>query len=172
MEPTSNTEYVSQFATFSELEQMQNMSATMEMQKAFALVGKEVIIRVLDTKTGTSTYERGRVDYVQLEGNKAMLSVNNALYSIDDLDMVPNEDYMKAYDLSQSLIKQLADLPAVGKVNLATHGDAVSKVVVAYAGMTDYQKKFLPVEAIELIKQYTVKLKELQDAANPGAGEA
>ena len=34
LEPTSNTEYISQFTTFSELEQMQNMSSSMDLQRA------------------------------------------------------------------------------------------------------------------------------------------
>ena len=34
LEPTSNTEYISQYATFSQVEQMQNMSATLELSRA------------------------------------------------------------------------------------------------------------------------------------------
>ncbi len=31
LQPTTNTEYISQFATFSELEEMQNMSSSVDM---------------------------------------------------------------------------------------------------------------------------------------------
>ena len=44
LEPTSNTEYISQYATFSQVEQMQNMAATMELTRASSLVGKMVEI--------------------------------------------------------------------------------------------------------------------------------
>ena len=40
LEPTSNTEFVSQYAQFSSLEQMQNMSATLELSRASTLVGQ------------------------------------------------------------------------------------------------------------------------------------
>ena len=42
MEPTSNTEYIQQYATYSELEQMMNMSETMDLQRASGLVGQMV----------------------------------------------------------------------------------------------------------------------------------
>ena len=44
LEPTSNTEYISQYAQFSQVEQMQNMSATMELSRASSMVGKLVTI--------------------------------------------------------------------------------------------------------------------------------
>ena len=48
LEPTSNTEYISQYATFSELEQMQNMSASMDLFRASSLVGQTVLLKVTD----------------------------------------------------------------------------------------------------------------------------
>ena len=45
LEPTSNTEYISQLATFSELEEMQNVSASIEMQRANNLVGQYVFVK-------------------------------------------------------------------------------------------------------------------------------
>ena len=50
LEPTSNTEYISQFATFSELEQMQNMSASMDLFRASSLVGQTVLLKVTDSE--------------------------------------------------------------------------------------------------------------------------
>ena len=49
LEPTSNTEYISQYATFSELEQMQNMSASLELSRASALVGETVLMKITDS---------------------------------------------------------------------------------------------------------------------------
>ena len=46
LEPTSNTEYISQLATFSSLEEMQNLNSTMETSQATNLVGKTVIMKV------------------------------------------------------------------------------------------------------------------------------
>ena len=52
LEPTSNTEYISQYAQFSQVEQMQNMSGSMDLQRASSLVGQEVYM-----KTTTSSGE-------------------------------------------------------------------------------------------------------------------
>ena len=52
LEPTDNTEYISQLATFSQLEEMQNMTAGMSLQRASGLVGQEVIVKVINASTG------------------------------------------------------------------------------------------------------------------------
>ena len=40
LEPTDNTEYISQLATFSQLEETQNMQASLQEMEANSLVGK------------------------------------------------------------------------------------------------------------------------------------
>lgn len=66
LQPTSNTEWVSQYATFSELEQMQNMAESAEASRANDLVGKTVIMKVKDG-SGDTKQIQGRVDYVVYE---------------------------------------------------------------------------------------------------------
>ena len=85
LEPTSNTEYISQLATFSELEEMQNVSSSMEKSRASALVGQYVFMNVTDSQ-GVTTYPEGVVDYVVYQGGKTFLSIGEKLYNIDDLD--------------------------------------------------------------------------------------
>ena len=46
LEPTSNTEYISQMATFSQVESMLNMQNTMTASQANDLVGKYVIMKL------------------------------------------------------------------------------------------------------------------------------
>ena len=43
LNPSSNTEYVAQLATFSQLEQIQNLSTTTANSQAFSLVGKMLL---------------------------------------------------------------------------------------------------------------------------------
>ena len=61
LQPTSNTEWVSQYATFSSLEQMQNMAESAEASRANDLVGKTVIMKVKDG-SGDTKQVQGRVD--------------------------------------------------------------------------------------------------------------
>ena len=63
LEPTSNTEWVSQYATFTQVEQMTEMGESMDMLRANSMIGKEVVMKV----TSETSYMRGVVDYVTVE---------------------------------------------------------------------------------------------------------
>lgn len=93
LEPTDNTEYVSQLATFSELEQMQNLSQTSEKQRAGALIGQYAVMAVEDS-TGNTKYYEGYVDSVVYQGSKTYLQINDTLYDFDDLDRVYDNTYL------------------------------------------------------------------------------
>ena len=97
LEPTSNTEYIAQYAQFSQVEQMQNLAATSELARATQLVGQEVYIKTTDS-TGNMKYVTGKVDYVVFENNKAYLAINESLYSLEDLDTVADAAYLDAYN--------------------------------------------------------------------------
>ena len=126
LEPTSNTEYISQYATFSELEQMQNMSASMDLFRASSLVGETVLLKVKDSQ-GRETTVQGNVDYVVYEKNKAYLSVNGDLYSMDDLDTVADPTYLEAYKLGADFLNILNKLPEIENLSLADR-DKVEKL--------------------------------------------
>ena len=51
LEPTSNTEYVAQLATFSQLEEMQNLNQSLTEGSAYNLVGKYVFESILESYT-------------------------------------------------------------------------------------------------------------------------
>lgn len=100
LEPTDNTEYISQLATFSQLEETQNMQASLQEMEANSLVGKQVVLRVTSSATGETSDVTGTVDSVIHENNKTYLMVNNNLYSIDDLYSVMDDSYMDAISLA------------------------------------------------------------------------
>lgn len=93
LNPSSNTEYISQLATFSQLEQMQNLGAMTTNSQAFSLVGKNVIVRT-KSETGAITDIGGKVDFVNMSSGKARISINGNLYSIEDLDSVIDDTYI------------------------------------------------------------------------------
>ncbi|MFA9463835.1 MAG: flagellar hook capping FlgD N-terminal domain-containing protein [Velocimicrobium sp.] len=93
LEPTDNTEYVSQLATFSSLEQMQNLNQTSVNSQAFGLVGQEVIMQT-KSSSGQITYKQGTVDYATISGKKAYLSIDDTLYSADELYSVVGAEYL------------------------------------------------------------------------------
>ena len=169
LEPTSNTEYISQFATFSELEQMQNMSATLELSRASTLVGQTVLMKVTDS-AGRTTHVQGNVDYVVYENNKAYLSIGGELYSLDDLDKVADEKYLDAYALAVDFMNIINKLPEVGQLT-DEHRESVEKLEKIYAGMTDYQKEFLTDDYVEKMEEYVKRMKEITPTGDDGGDE-
>ena len=84
LEPTSNTDYVAQMATFSQLEATLSMKESMSSSydqttksAALSLVGKEVIVTDKDSASG---YYSGKVDYVTYKDGKIQLSINEKMY--------------------------------------------------------------------------------------------
>ena len=159
LEPTSNTEYISQLATFSELEEMQNLTSGMTLQRASGLVGQYVFMKVTDS-SGNTTYPEGNVDYVVYENNKAYLSINETLYSIDDLDTVADATYMQASKIAEAFVKEMNKLPAAAKV---TQDDlqSIENLITVYENMTAYQQDFLGEENTAVYEAYVEKFQEM-----------
>ncbi len=162
LEPTSNTEYVSQYATFSELEQMQNMSASLELARASGLVGQTVLMDVTDSAGRTTTIQ-GNVDYVVYEANKAYLSINGELYSLDDLNTVADQKYLAAYSKAAEFINAYNKLPIPALLTIDDE-EAVTKVNETYQGMSDYEKKFITDDYVKGLKKLVERMEELKMA--------
>lgn len=169
LEPTENTEYISQLATFSELEEMQNMTSGMNLQRASQLVGKEVVCKVDNSKTGNTEFVNGMVDYVVYENGKAFVSINESLYSVDDIYEVIDPNYSEAYDMAQTFNKAFSQLPKVDSLTLED-AKLVSNLRIAYDSMSGYQKSFISQETVDALQKYEAKIAELQKAKEAAEG--
>lgn len=163
LEPTSNTEYVSQYAQFSQVEQMQNMAASSDLARASSLVGEEVYVKTT-TSAGDTKYIQGKVDYVVFENGKAYLSIDESLYSLDDLDTVVDSTYLSAYNKAYDFTVKLNKLPAVGGVDM-TDADEIDELEKIYNEMTDYEKGFVADDTVKSLNKYIEKLAEVRKAA-------
>ncbi len=94
LEPTDNTEYIAQMATFTQVEATTQMQEKTEEQMAADLVGKEVMMKTDLTKEG---YVVGKVDYWQKVSGTIYLGIGDKMYDLDDLDTVMDNDYYKKY---------------------------------------------------------------------------
>ena len=93
LEPTTNTEWISQMATFSQLEELQALSKTTENTQIFSLVGKNVIVSTEDA-SGNKQLKEGIVDYISMSGGKAKFSIDGVLYSMEELYSVVDATYL------------------------------------------------------------------------------
>ena len=164
MEPTSNTEYIAQYAQFSQVEAISNMATSMDLSRASSLVGQEVYVKTTGS-TGNTDYIQGKVDYVVYEGGKPYLSINEELYSIDDLDTVVDKSYLKAYNGASDFTVKLNKLPALNNITIATDGKTIDELEETYNSMSDYDKSFVATDTVERYKKYLDKLAGLRAAA-------
>ena len=165
LEPSTNTDYVAQLATFSQVEASTNMVTAMEGSEANALVGKEVIMQVTSSTTGDTNFISGPVDYVQREGSNVYLSVNGALYNIDDLYSVMDSDYMSAYNNASDFSKMMSMLPNSKTIDLS-YATAVSQVREFYDGLSDYDKQYIDTEELGRLAELETRIKALQALAD------
>lgn len=140
----NSTEYISQLATFSELESMQNLQEISEQQRMQGLVGKTVVLDV-DGKQYT-----GQVDFLQYENGKAKMSVGGTLYSLDDVYQVIDGDYLTAYTQASNFISKLYKLPALENLT-AKDAETVHELEDEYRNMTEYGKSFIADEAVAFL---------------------
>lgn len=93
LNPSTDAEYIAQLATFSQLEQLQNLNSTNTNAQALTLVGKTVTIKTSDS-SNNEKYVSGVVDYVTMSNGEAKISVNDTLYSVSQIYEVYDDTYI------------------------------------------------------------------------------
>ena len=170
MEPTSNTEYIAQYAQFSQVEALNNMSTTMELSRYSTYVGKEVIIESTDG-SGKSSQTRGFVDYVTFEEGKAYLSIEGNLYKASDIVSVISSEFSTAEEVAKQFAKTIKDLPAVDQISIENNGNTITNLLNLYNSLGDYEKGFLDDDDVIKMNLYVAKLNDLLIAAANAASK-
>ena len=167
LEPTTNTDYVAQMATFSQLEATLSMKDSLtesasanESSVANSLVGKNVAVVDPESETG---YTTGKVDYVMYEEGEIYLSIENKLYNLSSLDTVANDTYYEAVVQARTINSMLKDLPEFKDIT-ASYKTAVEQIRALYDGLDDYQKGFVSKDDVETLERYESKIAELVEA--------
>ena len=172
LEPTSNTEYISQYAQFSQVEALNNMSTTMELSRYSTYLGKEVILESTDG-SGKSTQTRGFVDYVTFEEGKAYLSIEGNLYKASDIVSVISSEFSTAEDIAKQFARTIKDLPAIDQISIENNGNTITNLLNLYNSLGDYEKSFLDDDDVTKMNLYVAKLNDLLiAAANAAAKES
>ncbi|MCR5772256.1 MAG: hypothetical protein K6G87_13625 [Butyrivibrio sp.] len=173
LEPTSNTEYISQYAQFTQVEQMQNMAQNMALNRASDMVGKTVQITEVDESTGeTTSVVEGVVDYVSYSNGDAYVSVNGSKYSLDDVTAVVDSTYYSDTKLVDTVNELLEELPGVDYVTLYSDQSNLEKMLSAYESISGDVSSYFTTTELSKISQYALKYAELVEKASQTSEES
>lgn len=94
LNPQADTEFISQLAQFSSLEQMQNLNTTFSNTSSLSLVGKTVMVEQKDAAGNTHQYT-GVVDYVtrDAKGN-SYVTIEGEKYLADNVVEIYDDYYL------------------------------------------------------------------------------
>lgn len=137
LDPMDNTQFVSQMAQFSALEQMQNLNTTMTNSQAFSLIGKGVYASTLDSSTNTYTEVVGVVDSVTIISGNPYLVVGEEVISYSDVQQV--FEVTETSSLETSVVVSQA-LSLIGKNIQAVTLDDELNATGYVEGVVDYIK--------------------------------
>lgn len=156
----NSTEYISQLATFSELEGMQNLQTTAEDMKASDMIGKSVILNVDDNLI------TGQVDYLQFEDGKTKICVNGSYYDMEDVYQVIDNGYLSAYTKAKDLVAAVKDLP---EVDYVTEKDleSIKEIKDVYESMSQYEVSFVAEQVCTSIEGYIAKYDQMTATKEP-----
>ncbi|MBQ7431501.1 flagellar hook capping FlgD N-terminal domain-containing protein [Butyrivibrio sp.] len=162
MEPTSNTEYISQYATFTQVEQLSNMANSMSLSRASEMVGKTVVVTQTNPDNGKSTEIQGVVDFVTYSGNNAYLSINGTNYNIDDVTQVLDSDYTDALKVVDDFQKNIDKLPELEYITEEEHGDTIDSMYDYYMNLDDRAKNLMNKNYATSLLQYVNQLDDIR----------
>lgn len=151
LEPTSNTEYIAQYATFAEVEQLQNMSSSMQSQAAMTLAGRYVTVDVVDSETNMNSQVSGRVDYIEKSGDSILLYIDGQPYNYDNLNTVWDEDYLDAYNLAEAFAKEVVKYKDASTLTPA-NAEGIANLRKTYESMSPYQRSFIGDSVLDVLK--------------------
>ncbi|MCR4611481.1 MAG: flagellar hook capping protein [Lachnospiraceae bacterium] len=141
LEPTTNTEYVSELASFTQIESTQNVQDKMDDIQASSYVGKYVIINTTDS-SGEQQYVSGKVDFLEKTDDGYMVSVNDGLYKLEEIETVADETYYTAMMTTKTFEDAVTKLPNLQAVSLQDE-EKISAVRSLYDSMDEYTKQFI-----------------------------
>lgn len=85
LNPASDTEYISQLAQFSMLEELQSLNDTMTQTQLYSLVGKYVFVNNINSESGEQELVYGKVEGVIKQNGIDYLIIGDKQYQLSDL---------------------------------------------------------------------------------------
>ncbi len=164
LQPTDNGEYLSQLASFTQIEAIQNVQAGMENIEGNSYVGNYVSLNVNGQEVS------GLVDFVKKDDEKGlMLSVDGNLYEKSKIvSIVDGEFYMSKYVASQ-FVDAVAKVPSKDEITVRD-GEVLANATSYLNAFNTYPRavEFVPEKVLtkyqESREQYEKLVQAVEDA--------
>lgn len=147
LEPTDNTEYVKEMASFSQVEALENVSGDMEQMHGTSLVGQ--IVTATDDEGNATT---GKVEYTYQKDGETYLHLMDKDFKLSQVTGSQDSDYYTANTLLQTINEELANLPAANKLTKADT-TKVYNLANIYNAMSTYEQSFIPDSTVKTIEE-------------------
>lgn len=163
LQPSDNSEYVAQLASFTQVEAMQTLQDNMETMQSNSIVGKIVALNINGQEIA------GKVDFVQKDDKKGMMvSIEGELYEMSKMVSVVDTDYYNAKYLANLLTDAIKKLPEAEQVTVRD-GEVIGEAASIYNAMDEYDRSFVDEKLLkkynEVLAQY-VKLTQTETEAD------
>ncbi|MBP7059450.1 MAG: hypothetical protein KBA87_03400 [Lachnospiraceae bacterium] len=155
MSPTQNSQYVSEMATFSQVEATQSVSSSVNGMSTANLVGKYVTI---GTDNGDVT---GIVDYYTKKDDGNYIGVNDKEYKAEDIIGVKDASYYESKLAASSLSTLLSKVPSADNFTLKDE-ESFTAAKTLYDSLSTYAKQFVSAKDAEKITSVAKRLEELK----------
>lgn len=164
LEPMKDTEFISQMAQFSSLEQTQNMNKTIKLDSAYNMVNK-LVKATHENEEGEVEDIIGVVSMVRVDNDKILLKVDGVEVTLDDIKEVT--DTISPYEQMQTInqnFRMSSAFGLIGKDVKAKIADSTGKNFEEVAGIVEsvridngsiyvqVNEKEIPVESIYFVK--------------------
>ena len=169
LEPTDNSQYVAQLASFTQIEAIQAVQENMETIQSNSLVGRVVTLMVDGQEVS------GKVDFIQKDEKRGtLLSIGGKLYEMSKMTSVIDTDYYNAKYLANLLTEAIKKLPNPEEVTVRDE-QKISEALEIYNAMNDYDRSFVDEDIMKkfngVISQYNKLMEADAEAKKAEAAE-
>ena len=126
LNPMDNSEMLAQLAQFTALEQMMNVAQASEKQLASNMIGKYVEYSYTDSTSGETSYNVGKVDYVNINGSTPLLGIGELEISLDEVYSIVDGSNIEATTSAFDVIGQTVQATLSEKNEAGT----IEKVII------------------------------------------
>ncbi|SDB11294.1 flagellar basal-body rod modification protein FlgD [Pseudobutyrivibrio sp. YE44] len=158
LEPSDNSQYVAQLASFTQIEAMQSVQDNMETIQSNSIVGKVVALNINGQEL------TGKVDFVTKDDKKGtMLSIDGELYEMSKMISVIDEEYYNAKYMASLLTDAIKKLPDAEQVTIRDQ-ELIRQAAGVYNAMNDYDRSFVSEDLLKKYQEVLTQLTKLMEA--------